>query len=620
MNLRSHPFLSGDAPASADKNLHSLSALSREVDLGNALGLRNMPWKPATDSAVSPRVISVDWLIQQRDLPFLVQALPAQLLHRSLMAHGMDDSLEIIEWIRGKQLVRFMDYEMWEYDSDSSVEDVSGSCLVQWFRRWLEIGPQFAAERLSDFEEESLVLILTKLLDIQVEGLSRFDVEAHDDYWTAIDGRFHLRVKDGNPESFEVIKQVIDALYGVDIKWAGSVLSHAAMLVRSESLENATKWREGRMADAGFVPADEARSILRPRKTETLRVEISKAVALESAKRAYRERVNTKNSDDEFDANDVLDEEALADLTADIGALLGSMEPELAIHAIEDSVGSEGLLRITEGAQFAPEYFVEDEALMEEAIAGIVAKTKTLLLRLDAAGQREFRSHRLLVEKVFAHISEENPAECVNLKARLARVSNMFLSGSSTSKDADSQERALAVVRGSLNLGLEFVLSCPRDFGFSAVFSDENGSSENIVNGSRIVELVGPEFLFQLGWSLLSDVANSCAVAFEDALATSAAKDVLDLLRGKSKLSVLVQEQHFAGARSWLSEIESRISAPVFHVVATLVNRVPLYPEVLSERAHVTTASATRRAFESMRDVDNAKEFVANLSRMDVMG
>jgi hypothetical protein len=590
----------------------ALSALTRDVDAANSSGLRNMAWKPVSDTAVAPSVIDVQWLVQQPDLPFLVQALPAQLLHRSLVSHGLDDSLEVIEWIRGRQLIRFMDYEIWERSVEADSEDVSSSVLVQWFRRWLEIGPQFAAERVSDFEEETLVLMFTKLLDIQVEGHTRFDVEAHDDYWTTIDGRFHLRLKDDDPASYEVVKQVLDALYGLDIKWAGSILSHAAMLVRSESLDNALRWREGRMADAGFVPAEEARSVLRPRRMAAVQADIAKAVALETARRSYRERVSGQNRADDENASFELDSELAAELSDGVRDLLRTLDPEMAVRAIELSLGSQGVAQLTEGAHLAAEHFVDDEDVMEEAISSIVKRTQSLLLRLDVASQRGYRDHRLLIERVFALISEDNPAECAGLKSRLSRVSNMVLSGSANAVDPDAQGRALTVVRGCLNLALELIFSKPQDFGLSHI-SPPVSDAASVSAGAEVLKLVGPEFLFQVGWSALSELSVSAVAAFEEALPPQ-------VVRAKSKLLVLAQEQRYAEIRRWLFSVESQISAPVFHVISSLVNRIPLYPEVLSVQGNALSASADRRAFESLADIEKAREFINSLARMDIVG
>jgi hypothetical protein len=597
--------------ATLQKREASLASLVREVDEMNAWGLRNMPWKPATDSAASLRVVDVNWLVQQPDLPFLVQALPAQILHRSLVAHGLDDALEVIEWIRGQQLVRFMDYELWDENAELGAEDISCERLIPWMRRWLEISPSFAAERVSELEEESMILIFSKLLDIQVEGISKFDIDHHDDYWTTVDGRYHLRVKDADPATFEVAKQVVDSLYGLDIKWASSILAHASMLVRDEALEMAQKWREGRLADAGFVPREESLSVLRPRKFETLKADVSKAIAMEIARRNFRDKMAEKAKSIDEEMDDEASVAQIEEMKDSVRGLLRRMEPELAVRAIETSLGVEGVQQLTDGAKFDADFFVEDEEIMEEAVASVVARTRLLLLKVDAAEERRFREHRLLLERVFAHVSEENPEECGELKTRLARVVNMFLSASSRSPDADAQERAVSVVRGCINLGLEFCLKSPQDFSLS--FEDKSSFYSDHMKGAEALRLVGPEYLFQLGWSSLHEICRTCADAFEKRLPES-------LERPSQPLSALLQAQRFAEVRKWISAIEPKVSAPVFHVVSSLVNRVPLYPEILSVEGHALSASASRRSFETFADVEKARAFVSNMPSLDVMG
>ena len=133
------------------------------------------------------------------------------------------------------------------------------------------------------------------------------------------------------------------------------------------------------------------------------------------------------------------------------------------------------------------------------------------------------------------------------------------------------------------------------------------------LSGAEALRLVGPEYLFQLGWSSLHEICRTCADAFEKKLPES-------MERPTQPVSALLQAQRFAEVRKWISAIESKVSAPVFHVVSSLVNRVPLYPEILSVEGHALSASASRRSFETLADVEKARAFINNISSLDVMG
>jgi hypothetical protein len=382
------------------------------------------------------------------------------------------------------------------------------------------------------------------------------------------------------------------------------------MLLRDESLEMAQKWRDGRLADAGFVPRDEALSVLRPRKMESLKSDLYKAVAMEIARKNFREKMGDKAREADDGLADSLTSETISEMKESFRALLCAMEPEIAVRSIEASLGAEEVKQLTDGAQFHADFFVEDEAIMEEAVAAVVARTRAILLKIDAVYERNFREHRLLIERVFAHISEDNPEECNELKSRLARVVNMFLSGTSFSPDADAQERAISVVRGGINLGLDLCLRSPQEFSLPTVSSD---GPTAVLAAANALQLVGPEYLFQLGWSALAELSWSCAATVELVLPQSVA-------RPSRPLVILLQAQRFAEVRKWLSAVESQISLPVFHVISSLINRVPLYPEVLSVEGRSLSATSHRRAFETFADLEKCRDFVQNISNIDLMG
>jgi len=248
----------------------------RELDAIDALGLKSQPWKisDANESVVLPH-LDIDWLISQPLLPYLVQALPTQLLQRSLQAHGLEDSLEVIETIRGEALVRLMDYELWAVPGAgdkflSPDEDLSAERFIQWVKLWNEISPDFAAERLLELDEEVIIGSLTAACEIIPVGLNRMQEELSDDYWMTPDNKFGLKIKTTNEADFEIVHGLVHSLYRKDVRLAQKVLSYSAMLIRDESLEEARRWRQGRLEDQGYVPSDEARSLLLPRTQKRL--------------------------------------------------------------------------------------------------------------------------------------------------------------------------------------------------------------------------------------------------------------------------------------------------------------------------------------------------------------
>jgi hypothetical protein len=577
------------------------SKLARDVLGAEALGLRNMPWKVATDTASAMAVLDVDWLIQQPLLPYLVPAIPAQLLHRSLLAHGLEDSVEVIEWLRGKQLTRVLDYDMWTHDAERMTDDLNSTQIILWFRLWLEVGNEFAAERVFDLDEDTLVVLLTKILDIQPEGVGRAAPEHEDAYWTTLDGRFHLRVLDENPETFEIVKAVVDSLYAVNAKFAATILSHASMLVRDENLEQAIRWREGRMADAGFVERGEALSALRQRPMCDVRAAAQAAMDRERERRAFAEGRQGESSaagaiwGGFAEDRDEIEEE--------YRALFNGADEDVAANLIATGVGAESYRALLADANNNTNVLLADSEAVDSAVEGILGRSLALLAAVDAVSTRAFKNHRLLVERVFSALAETEPIEAANVKARLSRVTNLVVSGTTSGTDADALERALAVVRGAVNIGLETLV---RD-GFSGGGSSQDslGETAPVARGLEILRLVGVEHLFQVGWNLELSASESFAAAIDELSRFS--------LGDAGKWLDLWRAQRFVALRRGLQQVGDRVDPGLHHVASSLLNRVPLFPEVLAAKDGSFRASAARRAYETLDEIETVRAFVAQV-------
>jgi hypothetical protein len=577
------------------------SKLARDVLGAEALGLRNMPWKVATDTATAMAVLDVDWLIQQPLLPYLVPAIPAGLLHRSLVAHGLEDSVEVVEWLRGKQLTRVLDYDIWMRDTERMTDDVNPTQIILWFRLWLEVGNEFAAERVFDLDEETLVVLLTKVLDIQPEGIGRVAPELEDSYWATLDGRFHLRVLDENPETFEIVKAVIDALYAVNAKYAATILSHASMLVRDESLELANRWREARLADAGFVERGEALAALRQKSMVDVKAAAQAAMDREREQRTSAQRRRATGSEAEPVWGGYVEDRQ--ELEEEYRALLNSAEEDVAANLIATGVGAESYRALLAEVNNNTNVLLTDEEAVENVVDAILGRSLALLAAVDAVSTRGFKQHRLLVERIFSALAESDALEAANVKARLARITNLVVSGTSSGSDTDALERALAVVRGAVNIGLETLV---RE-GLPGEQAAGGSADEAILvaRGLEVLRLVGVEHLFQVGWNLELSASESFAAAADELSQFSLADGSrwLDLWRG----------QRFVALRKGLDELGDRVDAGLHHVAASLLNRVPLFPEVLAQQESSFRASSVRRAYETLSEIDAVRGFAAQL-------
>lgn len=584
--------------------LSGLSRISEELRKNEQQGLRNLPWKPLSESPLAPRLVDMNWLAAQPLLPYLVNHIPAPLLYQSLVAHGLEDSIEVIEHLRGEQLVKVLDFDVWNKDaSESGTVEFEPKRFLDWVRAWFEIDPDFAAERFLELDEEIIILAMQGLLKIYPEGLSRPPAEEKaDEYWTTTDGRFHLKVIDDAPESFELVHALVDALYRKDVKLAQSVLSHSAMLVHAETLEDGLKWRDGRLSDAGFVSKEEAADFLKPLPKENIEAQVRNAVQMEG------KRTETVLSDSAFET------EYATEIEMHIRVLEKLPEDELQ-RTVVHSIGEERLLLWGNGRALSPVEIAEDEDVLQETAEAIAEQCTQLLSAVNVAPLKRAHSKlSLSIELALAFIAEEDIEEAASLKARVARVANTFLAATANGFDADGSLRAIAVVRGAMNVGLDVIVKN----GWLEIF--ESGSNEE--GYAHALRAVGPEFLFKLGWSEIARLPIETAHTLEELglaaptrYGSLAKKFEIRFDDGASlsmTLSQLISKGRFVEARNVLFENEEKLSPALYSVLNSLLNRVPLFHEALSSQDKFRTGTQ-RKTFETLQEVETALNFIVHL-------
>lgn len=520
--------------------------------------LNSLPWKVQDENSCAEQTMDMEWLSCQPMLPFLVPMISPHLLYRSLMSYGLEESHDVVQWIRGKQLQKVLDFDIWENSDDLESQDISIRQILSWIRIWLDISPEFAAERFFELEEETIVLVLSKLFEIMPVGINNTIDDMCTEWQQTPDKRFFVKSQFQElDDEFFLLRSFVASLYAVDVNYAGSAFSYASMLVRQESLESGLKWRAGRLADQGFISKEEALKILAPKKWGDLK----------------KLGLNVK-------AYAGLDQEEEME---SIVHLLSEMTPEDGIHYMRLALSHESIKQIAGNSDTDPEHFYQDEDFLLTAAEQISEKAKSLLIKAQSltASQSNSRESscekRLLIESVLFQIAQNDMEKSTTLKARLSRLSNTIVSASdSCSFDENTIERALAVTRGLLNIGLEICFALPSEIGLEC-----DQYKNQIENGLAFLDQLGPEYLFQLGWNCLLNLKNQIP---------------------KEAISKWEQEQGHPSA-----ELDVTLTA--------LKNFIPMYPKTLDVKSGKMPTYVTQevRPFESLADVESAKLFFKNL-------
>ncbi|MEY3901696.1 MAG: hypothetical protein RL189_1002 [Pseudomonadota bacterium] len=617
-----------------------VARLEREMESLDAIGLKSFPWKADSENASSlvAAAIDVDWLIAQRELPYLVQILPPHLLYRSLLNHGVEDSLEVVEWLRGNALVRLLDYDLWTKTHSygelvAADEQPSGERFLQWIKWWNEISPEFAAQRVMELDEGLLIGCMTSACEIIPVGLNRSQEELSDDYWITPDNRFGLKMKTFEQSDFEVFHQFIHALYKQNIRLAQSVLAHSAMLIREESVEEARRWRAGRMEDQGFVDADEARHMLIPKSSKQLADLIRIALRSESQNSSLTSA--TEMNEVATGASAAMDD----DVREQLIDFLNSRDSDELAQEIENCLGTQEIVRLVGTSAPQSDILLQDEDVVDAFVERMGARVRQIVLNLEVQKARELRQRvrddksSLLLDQVMAWLGEESVEKVATYKTRIARTTNAVASALGAAHEPSELARVLLAVRGCLNIGLERLMADTDKFlpaEFSGMETAET-DVQAVIRASKIFSAVGPEAVFQTGWQSLQDLAMDSLQMLVFTLSKGGKSEskisdemLVTLSDGQQlKMSVLhlLSRGRYADVRKWLQALHINIDPALGHILHATLNRLPVFPIVLMEENATARASTAVRPYERLKEVEKTRLFFGRLPQMlDSMG
>lgn len=599
--------------------------LQREVEALEAIGFGTQVWKVSdSGSELTLPVLDVNWLVSQSLLPYFVHVVPTHLLYRSLTEHGLEDSLEVIEYVQGETLIRLLDYDLWQSTEHgagflTASEDLSPDRFLQWVKLWNEISPEFAAERLLDLEEEVIFASLSAVCEIVPVGLNRQQEELNDDYWMTPDNKFGLKLKTPDEAAFEVVHGLVHSLYKKDVRIAQQVLAHSAMLIREEVVEDARRWRQGRLEDQGFLQSDEARHLLLRRSQKSLNKMVQ--IALDQHK---NNAASQKPGASRHLVSSVAtrDEDAVARIH-DVVRKLGNetLQSEIVTH-----LPAEDIRRLTGHVAVHQEVLSEEEELVEAFAEKLTHDCEYLFAQLEAhnAKAKKLRGAdaELLIDKAMALLAQTQPAQAVEFKGRVARMSNGLLAAFGVVHESKGVGRVLHAVRGALNVGIERALAEPESLGLSSVLEDERGDRSEMA--LVVFSALGPEVVFQLGWQSLQDLADD-AVQSVVAASDKHGKPLCNVTLTDGESIQLTPEQLLQGGRypelrRWLQFVLPVAESSLRHVLLSTVNRLPLFPILLMEGSNATRGSSEVKPYETLQEVEVTRNFLSSLPRiMDAM-
>lgn len=224
-----------------------MTDLARETRLAAHRELRR-------ELAQLPAKKRVDRMLERKDAMKVVRALPVQDLFSTLQEVGLDDALELLELCSAKQVQAFLDLDGWRGDR------VDPAAMSRWLQAMFAANPDRAVGQLRGLDLELLTLLIKtscQIYDLSQEEQPDGDVGLH----TVTPDQRYLIVYGGITDDERtqlVIKEALERLMGRDMLFVLRLCEAVRWELPSQLEEDAFHWRNGRLADLGFMPKHEA--------------------------------------------------------------------------------------------------------------------------------------------------------------------------------------------------------------------------------------------------------------------------------------------------------------------------------------------------------------------------
>ncbi|HWE26818.1 MAG TPA: DUF6178 family protein [Polyangia bacterium] len=211
-------------------------------------------WRAALARARRGR--KADAIISEPDAAKLVPTLPVQELYYAIKEVGLADAAELVALATADQVQGFVDLDVWERDH------LDEQRLNAWIETLADAGFEQMGAIVDKLDPEVMALWLQRQAQIYDLTIEEAPQEPEGHFYPTPD-RFYLLDILVAGEEGKALERVLDWLYRYDLELGRRIIMAAKWEIASDLEEHAWRWRQGRMADLGYVDFYEALSIYR---------------------------------------------------------------------------------------------------------------------------------------------------------------------------------------------------------------------------------------------------------------------------------------------------------------------------------------------------------------------
>ncbi len=197
----------------------------------------------------------LDAILERPDVMRVVRSLPVQDVLLTVREVGPSDSLELIELLSPRQVQGLLDLDAWRKDR------IDPGSFAEWLELLYAANPNRAVRQIKELDIELLSLLFkmhTRVYDLKEDEDTPEDPQLHS---VTPDQRYLIVYDESDGRLARALQQTVDRLFGVDVPFVLRLIEAVRWEMPSALEEEAFRWRNGRMADLGFLPHGEAQEV-----------------------------------------------------------------------------------------------------------------------------------------------------------------------------------------------------------------------------------------------------------------------------------------------------------------------------------------------------------------------
>lgn len=228
------------------------------VKLALDAGHQSLPWEPGQPSGFLAGV-DLGAILASPQAKQIVRALPVQPLYYAIKQRGMADCLKILALLSQEQVIRMLDYDVWQKD------ELVPKKAFEFLKFFGEVSAKQLYRRFAYLDEEYQLALLSGYFrmyeEVELEDLPE---DLQDRLYAMPCRTVFYEIITDDREDLGFLETLMESLKENNLRFAYSLLGHASYLPPNEQVFQLKQFRQARLEEDGFVSYEDSLEIFKP--------------------------------------------------------------------------------------------------------------------------------------------------------------------------------------------------------------------------------------------------------------------------------------------------------------------------------------------------------------------